>query len=152
MNWAKIAVIGGINLDILGVPRGAYRERDSLIGSVSFRPGGVGRNIAAQAVQLGADVTLITAFGQDRNAEFLMEACREDGIRISDALRFSAPTSVYLAIHDETGDMVSAVNDMHLTTLMTPEALSPTLPAVNAAQVCVLDANLPEETLRFLAE
>jgi len=147
----KIAVIGGINMDILGTPSAAFALRDSNIGHVSLRPGGVGRNIAAQAARLKADVSFFTAFGNDVMAETLMAACRRDGLDIRHALRTALPSSVYLAVHDDRGDMLVGINDMALSEAMTKEALAPLLSHINQAQVCVLDANLPEETLTFLA-
>ncbi len=147
----KIAVIGGINMDILGTPSGIFSLRDSNIGHVSMQPGGVGRNIAAQAAALNADVTFFTAFGNDAMAQTLMTACQRDGLDIRYAIKTDLPSSVYLAVHDENGDMLVGINDMALSDALTPSALAPLLPQINEAQACVLDANLPEETLAFLA-
>lgn len=152
MSGLRLAVIGGINMDILGTPEGEFTPRDSMIGRVVFRAGGVGRNIAAQAKRLEADVLFVTAFGGDETGRTLKNACEADGLDISRALYTDSPSSVYLAIHDENGDMAAAVNDMALLNAMTPQALAPVLPFVNAARACVLDANLPEKTLVFLSQ
>ena len=47
--------------------------------------------------------------------------------------------------------MQLAVNDMDICLRMTPEALSGRIDALDAMDAVVLDANLPEETLAFLA-
>ncbi len=138
-------------MDILGTPSAAFALRDSNIGHVSMRPGGVGRNIAAQAARLKADVSFFTAFGNDAIAVTLMDACQRDGLDIHHALRTALPSSVYLAVHDDRGDMLVGINDMALSDAMTKETLAPLLSHINQAKVCVLDANLPEETLAFLA-
>ena len=152
MSWLNIAVVGGVNLDILGFPRGVFRPRDSLIGRVRFACGGVGHNIAAQAVRTGADVSLYTVTGDDWQSEWLRQACLEEGIRLDHAARLRGPSSTYLAIHNEDGDMLAAVNDMALLDSFTPDLLDAMLPYINAADVCALDANLPEESLAHLAE
>ena len=42
----KAIVVGGLNLDICGLPDGELVPRDSNIGRVEMRAGGVGHNIA----------------------------------------------------------------------------------------------------------
>ena len=152
MSWLRLAVVGGVNLDILGAPDGRYVAQDSMIGHIRFVCGGVGRNIAAQAVHTGADVRLYTVFGDDRHAEWLRMACYEDGLKIDHAVSLHGPSPVYMAIHGTDGDMVSAVNDMSLLAQFTPAVLSQMIPDINQADVCVADANLPEETLASLSE
>ena len=152
MSWAQIAVVGGVNLDILGQPSGAFHEKDSLIGSVRFSCGGVGKNIAAQAVRLGADAALYTVFGSDRHSEWLRQACLEDGIRIDRAMTLDGPSPVYMAIHGSDGDMLAAVNDMFLLARLTPEIIDGMAEDICRSDVCVADANLSHEALLRLAE
>ena len=61
-------------------------------------------------------------------------------------------TLVYGALHDTDGDMLCAVNDMRLMDAFTGDILDQMLPSVNASDVCVIDANLPEKSLLYLAE
>lgn len=152
MSTPEIVVIGCANMDILGMPDKAFALWDSNIGRVTFRPGGVGRNIAERCAALPARTALIAAFGNDQNARMLIGDCEKKGIDISRALHFEQPSSIYLCVHDAEGDMIAAVNDMRLSEQMTPAALEPLLSFINGAGVCVLDANLPEDTLAFLAE
>ena len=44
----RVIVIGGMNLDLLGMVDTPLTARDSNPGRVISRPGGVGRNIAAR--------------------------------------------------------------------------------------------------------
>ena len=148
----KIAVVGGMNLDLLATPDAPLIPRDSTPGVISMRPGGVGRNIAARLAEMGAEVSLITALGSDERAAWLEQLCRASGIDLSLAVRTNRPAPCYLCIHDHTGDMALAVNDMSAMEALTPDALADRLDPINAADGCVLDANLPEETLRFLAD
>lgn len=46
-------VIGGANMDILGTPGQALTPGSSTPGTVSYSPGGVGRNIAENLARLG---------------------------------------------------------------------------------------------------
>ena len=150
---ARIAVIGGANMDIGGFPDAALRMGDSNPGRVRMSPGGVGRNIAENAARLGLDAALISAIGEDMNGRILLEDCRAKGIR-TDGCRIvsGSHTSVYLYVADGQGDMHCAVNDMEIQRMLTPEFLAPRIDALNAMDAVAMDANLPEETIRFLAE
>lgn len=147
----SILVIGGMNLDILGSTDIPFHERDSLPGHVTFRPGGVGRNIAEQLTHLKASVSLVTAIGNDQNAKFLLDSCNKLGIDLSYAVHVPHPSPVYLAVHDDSGDMVSAINDMRAMEALKPEHLIPPLLEMEY-DACVLDANLSEPCLQAVTE
>lgn len=139
-------------MDILGIPEGRLALKDSNIGRVLLRPGGVGRNIAQQIARLTGRCTLLTVFGADALADALCAACARAGIDITHALNVEGNTCVYLCLHDETGDMVTAVNDMRLTEKLTATYAEESLGVINASDLCVLDANPPAETIRYLAQ
>lgn len=147
----RVLVIGGMNMDVLGSTKMAFHERDSLPGHVSFRPGGVGRNIAEQLVRLGAQVSLITAIGHDASASALIASCEELGIDLSSAIKVPYPSPVYLAIHDNSGDMLAAINDMRAMDALLPEHLKEPLLTLSY-DACVLDANLSEPCLEAVAK
>lgn len=144
------AVIGGVNLDVTGFSKNALIARDSNPGSIRFSPGGVGRNIAEQLAKSGVSTSLFTALSTDAQGDMLYAACMDRGIDVAHAKRSSAPTSCYLSIHDSSGDMALAVNDMALIDEITPEYVESVLPEIMKADVCVADANLSPETLAFL--
>lgn len=146
-----ITVVGGMNLDLLGSPGGALLYRDSNPGKITMRPGGVGRNIAARLSSMGADVSLITALGNDDQARMLAAFCRESRLDLSHALQTDRPSPCYLCIHDEEGDMAVAISDMQAVDLITPAEMEKRMPLINASHGCVLDANLPEDTLCYIA-
>ena len=75
-----VVVVGGANMDIAGRATGKLVPRDSNLGTVRLMPGGVGRNIAHNLALLGVDVHLVTCFGQDAQADALVESCTEAGI------------------------------------------------------------------------
>ena len=145
-----ILVIGGINMDILGMPFGPLTLRDSAPGVVSLRPGGVGRNIAAHLALMGQKVELMAAFGDDLLADRLRESCREDGIGIRYALNARGNSCVYMAIHEKEGDMLSAINSMALMEALDAGSIVDRLPR-DGFSACVLDANLSAQALTAAA-
>ena len=146
-------VVGGVNIDIGGRPAGALVEADSNPGQVRMSLGGVGRNIAHNLALLGVDVRLLTAFGDDMNAQRIAASCGELGIDISQCLTVpGGATSTYLFITDQAGDMALAVNDMEIYRHVTPVFLSGRARLLQNAQVLVVDANIPAESIAWLAE
>ena len=146
-----VAVIGGANMDICGNPAGQLVPRDSNPGTVTLRPGGVGRNIAHNLRLLGLNVCFLTAVGGDVYGDALLNSCRELGIDMSMSLVLPGErSSVYLYVTDERGEMQLAVSDMEITGRITPAAAAAHLQRLNRADAVLADGNLPEETLRYL--
>lgn len=151
--YNKVLLIGGINLDICGSPESGFRLHDSNIGSVSVSAGGVGRNIAHNLRLLGSEVTMITAFGKDMFSGLLKENLYSLGIDFSmSAESEDHASSVYLYVTDKNGDMHVAINDMGVVSRITPEHLRSYSEKISGYPSIVIDANLPQETIEFLAE
>ena len=70
-------------MDIWGRPERVLVPKDSNPGTVSLRPGGVGRNIAHDLRLLGLEVSLVAAIGDDVYAAAITESCRALGIDLS---------------------------------------------------------------------
>ena len=149
----RVAVIGGANMDICGSPAGQLVPRDSNPGTVTVRPGGVGRNIAHGLRLLGVEVSLITAVGGDVYGAGLLENCRSLGIDMSMSLVLPEQrSSTYLYVTDQRGEMQTAVADMEITECITPRALAPLMAQINRADAVLIDCNLSAETLRYVAQ
>ena len=148
-----VAVVGGVNIDIGGRSFAPLVEADSNPGQVSTALGGVGRNIAHNMSLLGLDVRLLTAYGDDLYGERVAASCSELGIDLSHALHVpGGTTSTYLYLADPAGEMALAVSDMSICEKIPPAYLAANLSVLQNAQVVVADANIPRESLIFLAE
>lgn len=153
MEHKTVIVIGAVNMDICGKPNKSPVMRDSNPGTVSFSPGGVGRNIAHNLRLLGLDVKFIAAVGTDANGESIMQSCRELGFDMHLCRRIrGGRTSCYLYITDENGEMQLGVSDTDIAGSITPEYLYTCLHEINSADAVVVDANLTEETLKWIGE
>ncbi len=146
-------IVGGVNIDIGGQAFGDLIPADSNPGTVRMSLGGVGRNIAHNLALLGADVKLLSAFGNDTNGQKIAASCAELGIDASHALRVSdLPTSSYLYIAGPDGDMHIALSDMQVCQRISPEYLATNLTMLQNAQVVTADTNIPQESLIYLAD
>jgi len=146
----KVVVIGGANVDIKGRTSGPCVSGTSNPGNVTVSVGGVGRNIADNLARLGVEVSLITALGDDANGQFLRHACAAAGIDLALTVTMADTTGTYLAILDETGEMVSAVSDMRGIGLLEPAHLETAAEALAASDMLVADCNIPVSCLVWL--
>ena len=148
-----VYVIGAVNMDLSGTPADTLRAGDSNPGRITLSPGGVGRNIAENLRLIGRKVSLITIMGEDTYAGTIREHCVNSGIDLQ--YSFTDPlgrTSVYLCINEQNGDLNVAVSDMTICDELTPDKLEPLLPVLNHGSMVIADANLPEETLAWIAK
>ncbi|MDH3440822.1 MAG: PfkB family carbohydrate kinase [Gammaproteobacteria bacterium] len=146
------AVIGGANIDICGSPSGELRMRDSNPGRVNVSPGGVARNIAENLARLGTDCRLISAVGHDEHGNLLCEQGEAAGIDMRYVLRSDAlPTSTYVSVLDESGDMLVAINDMSIVDEISPDRLHRHEAMLRRASLIIVDTNLAEDTLAYIA-
>ena len=148
-----VVEVGGSNVDICGRAWDPLVPEDSNPGLVSMSIGGVGRNIAHNLGLLGADVRMLTACGDDLNGQRLCAASTEAGIDMSHVLKLrDERTSTYLYITGPDGDMALAVSDMTICERISPSYLAANLDLLQNARAVVCDANIPAESLSWLAE
>lgn len=146
-----IFVIGGINTDISGKPDGPILLHDSNIAKITVSVGGVGRNIACNLARLGRDVEMIAPLGDDVFMSGVLQDCEKNNIGLRYAKHIPGHRSgIYLCINDQHGDMYIAMNDMRLCDQLTPDCVD--MDIVNTGEICVIDANIPEETLLYIAQ
>ena len=152
MDKPRVAVVGGINLDICGKAFAPLIPADSNPGSVRFSLGGVGRNVAHNLCLLGVETAMLTALAEDGWAGTLRAGCAAAGIDLSRARSVpEAASSTYLAIEGPEGDMTLALCDNALARRIDPPYLAANLDLLNGAEAVVTDANLEPEALKWLA-
>lgn len=148
----EVVVVGGVNVDISGTSFTPIVPGDSNPGHVTLAMGGVGRNIAENMSRLGLRVSMITALGEDSHAQQLRASCRETGIDLTHSLVVpGGRTSTYLCLNDSNGEIVVAVSDMAIYDQLTPAFLQSKLDILNRAALVVLEGNLSQESIDFLA-
>ena len=146
-------VVGGINIDIGGSSFEPLVDADSNPGIVSTSLGGVGRNIAHNLALMGADVRMLSAYGDDVYGQKVASSCLELGIDASSVLKVSgAATSTYLYISDPNGEMSLAISDMAVCDYITPTYLSSNLAMLQNAQIVMIDTNIPADSIAWICE
>ena len=142
-------------MDINGFSRDPLNMEDSNPGTVEYCPGGVGRNIAENLHRLGAEVRFISVIGDDPGGQLLKTSSAQMGLNIEHSLFIKNPeqvTSVYIALMDSNGEMKLALADMEILEQMTVEHLESKTGIIKESAIVVLDANLPENIIKFLLD
>jgi len=146
-----VTVVGAVNVDISATPFKKIKLADSNPGRMHIGFGGVGRNIAENMRRIGTNVEMLTVFGDD----FYGEQLRMDlgQLRIGTSLSLElrgVPTSSYICINDNDGDMFLGINDMDIYKQLTPEYIKTKMALLNESSYIVLDANLTQECIEYI--
>lgn len=147
-----ITVIGAVNMDVYGIiQEKEVVPKSSNSGLVRLQLGGIGRNIAADLVELGINTNLVTVFGNDANGEIFKHDAVKREINISYSQQLlNEKTSNYVYINKKNGERIIGVDDMGINQYITPEFLKSRLPGINASNLVVFDSNIPAETIKWL--
>lgn len=148
----RVFVIGGINMYISGIPGTQLRPNDSNPGRVEMIPGGIGRNIAVNLVRLGAEVELVTVFGNDFFADELVEDCRNNHVGIHYAVSVEDRSCLYVSVREPDGNVVAGVTDMNIMEEIDDQYLESILDQINGADACVIDANLSIDAIEYIVD
>ena len=146
-----ISIIGGANVDIIGLPYKKLRMKDSNPGKTTISLGGVGRNIGENLSRLGVNTKIITVLGNDIYGRLLMEECKKINLDISESLILeNGNTSTYLAILDEYGDMELALSSMDIIERMDIHFIKEKQAIIENSNICILDTNIPTAVLEYM--
>ncbi len=144
---ANIVVVGASNIDICAKSSGTLRSYDSNIGEIEFAIGGVGRNIAEDLSLFGADVNLLTAIGDDSFGSVIADNAREQGMSLLAEPFHGEKTGVYVSINDGDGSFVVGINDMDITSRITPQVIKDNINMLYFANYVVFEANLEKAAI-----
>ncbi len=149
---SKCIVVGGCNVDIFGKSSKAIIPADSNIGKIGIFAGGVGRNIAENIARLGESTQMLSALGNDANADFLRNNLTSLGIDYSLSENMEISSSCYMFIADNTGEMQLAVSDMEIYDVATRSMLEGKFDEINKNKILVLDTNFSQDVIDCVFE
>jgi ribokinase len=143
---ARIAVVGSYGVGLtFGSPR--LPERGETVIGTLFRTddGGKGSNQAVGAARLGAEVSFLTAVGEDAFGDRAYELWAREGVDASAVLRSAEPTMTAAILVEEGGDNRIVIVPGALSTLA-PGHVDGFAPQIEAADVLLVQLEIPVET------
>ena len=148
----KVAVIGALNVDISGRAGAPLARGDSVLGKVRTSLGGVGWNVARNCALLGADTAFYSLLGRDEHENAIRAESARYVVDISGCRWVDGPNNRYLYICDEHGDVAACVNDMDLCGRMDRSFAAGFIGSLADCGAVVMDANLPQGTIKYIGE
>jgi len=139
----QVLVIGAAGLDIVGRMINLPEPGASAPSEVRPSFGGVARNIAENLARLGQPVSLITSVGKDLFGETLLIHTSTAGVDMTDSLKTGEfNTASYLAVLTDDGNLQFALDDMRISTTLTPDYLVSKKFLFKKASLVFIDCNL----------
>ena len=152
-NESYVVGVGAANVDVHGRSRAPIVMHDSNPGHMHSSAGGVTRNVCENLARMGAATKLITAVGDDVYAEKIRSECLAAGIDISGFYTVHGhPSSTYISILDEKGDMLVALSDMTVLESLPTEYLKSHSGLLSGAAAITCDPSLPLDTIVYLLD
>lgn len=146
-----VVVIGGANIDVKARIAGTTVPATSNPGtSATLSAGGVARNIAHNLARLGIATRLISIVGRDAEGDRLLAETARAGVDVSQVKRGKAPTGLYSAVLDQTGELVIGVSAMAILDELTPADLAKRAAVIEKASFLVADCNLRPDCIEWL--
>lgn len=146
-----VTVIGGANIDLVGFPTGILNMGDSNPGKVKISLGGVGRNISENLAKMDIDTKLITAIGDDLYGRKILDECKLSGVDMENSLILkNMPSSTYLSVLDEKGDMKVAISHMDIIDEINIDFIRKKSSIIKNSRCVVVDTNIKKEVIEYL--
>jgi len=149
----QITVIGAACIDIIAKSKDKIAQGITNPAEINLRAGGEARNIASMLVRKGAEVSLITAVGDDALGNLLRESCNDIGINTDSwIIKSNANTCVNLIAQNSDG---APYVELGATTapesIRTSEITKHKNQIINA-DLLIVDLNLSEKILSVIIE
>ena len=150
----RIACVGGLNRDIRARSDAPLERGTSNPGTVRLDTGGVAGNIARALGRLETEVAIFSLVGEDVAGATITASLHDDGVDTSHLhVTSAAPTSMYVALLDERGELVGAVAGMGAMDQADATWIEQIEQDLTAFDAWAVDANLPASALdRLLVE
>ena len=107
----KIVVIGTIFMDIKGYPEEPFRPADRNKGRISYRYGGVGRNVAQDLAAMGLHPVFVSLAGEGAHDAAILRDLTDSGVDTGYILRQEKGIGTWLAILTPQGDVCANLSE-----------------------------------------
>lgn len=147
----KLVVIGSSSMDLVVTAHKRPEKGETILGQ-AFKtvPGGKGANQAVAASRLGAEVYMIGCVGDDEFGRIILDNFSKNGVHtnyVKPVTHIETGTAhITLAEGDNSIIVVEGANQFVL-----PEYIETALDVIFAADMVLIQQEIPEETVEFVA-
>jgi len=116
-------------------------------GKVHVSFGGVARNITECLSRLDCNPLLISAVGEDRPGEMLIDSMNKLKMDTSGLIISHHPTASYSLVANNGGELLIAVGDMDIHKMITPAEILDHEENIKNSGMVIIDSNISEEAI-----
>jgi ribokinase len=140
-----VMVIGSSNLDTsIYLDRFASPGETVHAAGKKVSCGGKGANQAVAAARAGADVTFMTALGDDPEGKILEERLSEEGMTLSIIRKQCDTGQAFIEIDSRSENRIAVIGGANM--VMTPEDVKDASSAISGRGILVVQNEIPSET------
>ncbi len=152
-NKKTVLIIGGSNVDIKGRSKGVLIPHTSNPGTIELSVGGVARNIAENLGRLQVNTTLLTAIGEDEYGTLIRKRTEESGVNMAEVISSKEHrSSIFMAVLNKKSDLETAISDMVILDLITPEYIKSKEHIFQESAIVVIDVSIPRKTIEAVID
>lgn len=153
----EVLLFGGLNVDF------TYKMKDSKTIGVKgvTQPcifnsclGGVARNMSEALIRSGHNSVLITSLSNDLLGEVAIQKSKHLGFDTSKWILLDSEshpsTGSYCSVFDPKGELLMGCGAMDAHNYITPAVIDSNINLIKNSKVCVVDADIPVESLQHL--
>lgn len=149
---ARVAVVGSYGVGLTFVSPRAPELGETVVGTGFHRDhGGKGSNQAVGAARLGADVSFLTAVGEDEFGDGAFELWQEEGVDAQAVRRVPLPTMAGAILVDAAGQNRIVIVPGALAALE-PADVDAFADRIAAADICLVQLEIPVRTAQRTLE
>ncbi|RMG90883.1 MAG: ribokinase [Chloroflexi bacterium] len=146
-----VLVIGATLLDTKGKPIAGLEPGTSNPARIRVTRGGTARNVAENLGRLGADVILLSAVGNDRTGERLIQQTAEANVNVDYVLTVEGQnTGAYIAILEADGSLSVALDDVRVMEHITANYLYRHRKLFRDATMIMMDGSLSPKAMEMV--
>ncbi|MBA4259277.1 MAG: hypothetical protein C0446_08935 [Chitinophaga sp.] len=147
-----IICVGAILVDELIHAGLAILPATTVDANITKTAGGVAHNIAKQLSILGANVQLISVFGNDSDGDWLKQSCAAAGVKIDASITKEGISGRYSGVMNVDGSLYAAFLSNAAVEMVTPAHLEKNEALLLSAQYIMADANTSVESMDWLLQ
>ncbi|NBT86213.1 MAG: hypothetical protein EBT45_06940 [Alphaproteobacteria bacterium] len=144
--------IGGLNVDWTAISSLGRFPVDFVSYTFKSTLGGVVHNIAQNLKNLGQEVSIISALGNDAHGELMIQTLQKSGINHQHIAKFDKhPTASIVFVTGPNGEFLLNVARTEIYSLLNSEFFESLLSEMTDFKTWVIDTDLTAEAISFLA-
>ncbi len=145
----QVLIIGATLIDVKGKPTAGLAPGTSNPSSIRVSRGGTARNVAENLGLLGAEITLISAVGNDNIGSQIIQQTADAHVNVDYVQQIEDEhTGAYMALLETNGSLSVALDDVSVMSHITPDYLNRNRALFRDADMIMMDGSLTEDAMK----